>query len=433
MNTIQHTAVAALTLLFVVMPAAGTEESTSKSLMDLELPSATDQWISVNDGVMGGISRGAFRIAEEDSSRFLVFSGTLSLENRGGFASIRTRPADLNLGDFDTMVLRVRGDGRTYYFDLRTRALGGAESYRLPVTTRKGAWQEVRLPMEDFAYTSFGRLVSGSAPLNPAKVVSFGFMLADKQPGPFRLDIASVAAEKGGGTDTAAGDAGPPDIVDTAVAAGDFKSLLAAAEAADLVEALKGEGPLTVFAPNDGAFGKLPEGAVEDLLEPENREALRALLAYHVVPGEILLGSQSPTTLQGEALQISAWGPFEVDGAKVLAADILAANGVIHVIDTVLTPPAKTLTPGGSAMRLIERAIERGVPLFNSGQHEGCVAVYEVTAESLLTTHEGALTEEQRAILRKALRAMRDDETAREQAWTLRRAVDAIYASLADG
>ncbi|QPP50777.1 MULTISPECIES: fasciclin domain-containing protein [unclassified Halomonas] len=133
------------------------------------------------------------------------------------------------------------------------------------------------------------------------------------------------------------------DIVDTAVAAGQFETLAAALEAAGLVETLKGEGPFTVFAPTDEAFGKLPEGTVESLLEPENREQLQAVLTYHVVPGKVMaadaMNLDSATTVQGQDLTITTMnGSVMIDDANVIQADIEASNGVIHVIDSVLMP-----------------------------------------------------------------------------------------------
>jgi len=135
------------------------------------------------------------------------------------------------------------------------------------------------------------------------------------------------------------------DIVETAAAAGNFETLLAAAQAAGLVEALKGEGPLTVFAPTDEAFAALPEGTVEDLLKPENKDALAGILLYHVVGGKIMSGdigsAASPATLQGATIDVKAnYGKVTVNGANVVAADIGASNGVIHVIDAVILPPA---------------------------------------------------------------------------------------------
>ena len=134
-----------------------------------------------------------------------------------------------------------------------------------------------------------------------------------------------------------------PDIVDTAVAAGSFQTLVAAVEAAGLVETLKGEGPFTVFAPTDGAFAQLPAGTVESLLQPENRDQLVAILTYHVVPGRLLasdvLASQSLPTVQGQTLTVSLEGGTpKVDAATIVQTDIEASNGVIHIIDSVLLP-----------------------------------------------------------------------------------------------
>ena len=133
------------------------------------------------------------------------------------------------------------------------------------------------------------------------------------------------------------------DIVETAVAAGSFKTLATALEAADLVEALKGEGPLTVFAPTDDAFGKLPPGTVEGLLKPEKKADLQGILKYHVVAGKVLAADvvkmDSAETLQGKKLAIQVKdGTVMVDKATVTKTDIECSNGVIHVIDSVMLP-----------------------------------------------------------------------------------------------
>ena len=141
-----------------------------------------------------------------------------------------------------------------------------------------------------------------------------------------------------------AGDASAKkDIVDTAVGAGKFNTLAAALKAAGLVETLKGEGPFTVFAPTDEAFAKLPAGTVEDLLKPENKEKLTAVLTYHVVAGKAMAkdvaGMDSAKTVNGKELKLEAKdGKVKVGDATVTKADIAATNGVIHVIDTVLLP-----------------------------------------------------------------------------------------------
>jgi uncharacterized surface protein with fasciclin (FAS1) repeats len=133
------------------------------------------------------------------------------------------------------------------------------------------------------------------------------------------------------------------DIVDTAVAAGQFKTLAAALQAAGLVETLKGAGPFTVFAPTDEAFAKLPKGTVEDLLKPENKAKLTAVLTYHVVPGKVMAADvvkvASAKTVQGGSITVSAMGgTVMVDNAHVVKTDIAASNGVIHVIDAVILP-----------------------------------------------------------------------------------------------
>ena len=139
---------------------------------------------------------------------------------------------------------------------------------------------------------------------------------------------------------------GSKDIVDTAVANGSFKTLATALSSAGLVETLKGKGPFTVFAPTDAAFAKLPPGTVENLLKPENRDQLRRILTYHVVAGNVGSAQAAKLTtakaVSGDAIQISARdGVVMVNNARVVTADVAASNGVIHVIDTVILPPAK--------------------------------------------------------------------------------------------
>jgi len=412
-------------LLFGFLSVTTASEPASKPLADFSDASAARQWTSVNDSVMGGVSKGGFRITDENT---LLFSGNLSLDNRGGFTSIRTRPAELNLDGYERIALRLKGDGRTYYLNLMTSSRSSASSYRAPIETQKGKWQEIRVDLKEFVYTSFGRTVAGATPLRASDIRSMGITLAEKKAGPFRLEVSWIRAEKGAANNQAAGS---KDIVDTAVAAGNFNTLVAAVKAAGLVDALKAKGPLTVFAPTDEAFAKLPKGAVEDLLKPENRDKLVAVLTYHVVSGEILLGARSPKTLQGHSLTIKTPGSFKVNGANVVASDIAASNGVIHVIDNVLLPPETKLTPKEGASEVIELAIKRGVPLFNAGQPSACAAIYEVAVESLLKSHSKALAGEDRSVLRDALsKARSGDENSTEQAWTLRRALDTVYSSL---
>jgi uncharacterized surface protein with fasciclin (FAS1) repeats len=133
------------------------------------------------------------------------------------------------------------------------------------------------------------------------------------------------------------------DIVDTAVAAGSFQTLAKALQAADLVTTLKGPGPFTVFAPTDEAFAKLPAGTLENLLKPENKATLQRILTYHVVPGKVMAADvvtlRSAKAVSGDTLTIATRnGGVTIDNARVVKTDVVAGNGVIHVIDAVILP-----------------------------------------------------------------------------------------------
>lgn len=155
--------------------------------------------------------------------------------------------------------------------------------------------------------------------------------------------FAGILAACAPAKEAAAPAAPTADIVDTAVAAGSFNTLVAAVQAAGLVDTLKSPGPFTVFAPTDEAFAKLPAGTVDSLLLPENKAQLQAILTYHVLSGAVMSGDIAgkkleADTVQGTTVAIDATNGVKVDNANVVAADIKATNGVIHVIDTVILP-----------------------------------------------------------------------------------------------
>jgi len=156
-----------------------------------------------------------------------------------------------------------------------------------------------------------------------------------------RTFIAAVAASSFAASAFAGGHS--KDIVDTAVEAGSFGTLVAAVQAAGLVDALKGDGPFTVFAPTDEAFAALPEGTVETLLKPENKDQLVNILTYHVLPGKVMSGDIAGKALEvkmlnGGMANVNATSGVMIDAANVVTADIEASNGVIHVIDAVILP-----------------------------------------------------------------------------------------------
>jgi transforming growth factor-beta-induced protein len=226
------------------------------------------------------------------------------------------------------------------------------------------------------------------------------------------------------------------NIVETAIAAGSFKTLAAALTAADLVDTLQGEGPFTVFAPTDAAFAKLPKGTVESLLKPENKDKLTAILTYHVIAGRVYsdqaVKAGKAKTLQGESIRIAVkGGKAMINDAGLAKTDIDATNGVIHVIDSVLMPPSSTMVGAANPMELIELAIDRGVPLFNDGHQAACASVYEMTAQSLLTLANDELSNHQRMRLQRGLKEFRNaDGHSANQAWALRYALDDVYQSM---
>jgi NADH dehydrogenase [ubiquinone] 1 alpha subcomplex assembly factor 1 len=175
-------------ILLVLSTQVATNEAL-RPLFGFTGPEAAQQWQAVNDGVMGGVSDGRFRITPEST---LEFFGTLSLENNGGFASVRTKPADLHINAGDDLVVRVKGDGREYVLNLYTKSRRMAFSYRAPVPTVKNEWTDVAVPLKEFIPTAFGDRVQGMGPVEPDEITSIGFMLSDKKTGPFKMEVEWV-------------------------------------------------------------------------------------------------------------------------------------------------------------------------------------------------------------------------------------------------
>jgi uncharacterized surface protein with fasciclin (FAS1) repeats len=307
-------------------------------LADFEKEGVADDWKTVNDNVMGGRSKGG----PSFKNGILTFSGATNT-NGGGFSSIRTEPGEFDLSGKSGLLIRAKGDGRTYKTELRTdiKMRDWSVPFRADFETVKGEWREFFLPLESFTPTIFGQRLPVSPKLDPSRVSSLGFMIYDKKDGEFSLEVDWVKAvsQSSSGSGRESG-----TIISKALADGRFGTLAAALTGSGLLEMLQGEGPFTVFAPTDEAFAKLPKGTVEDLLKPENRDKLQAVLKYHVSPGTIglapALEAGVAKTVQGESLSIAfADGRVRVNKAAIVNADITCTNGVIHVIDSVLLPP----------------------------------------------------------------------------------------------
>jgi NADH dehydrogenase [ubiquinone] 1 alpha subcomplex assembly factor 1 len=181
-----------LALLLVTTVMA---DDKPQPLFDFTGPDAAREWQSVNDGVMGGVSVGNFKITE---NKTMEFFGTLSLQNSGGFASVRTRSKRLSLKKGDTLIAKVKGDGREYTLNLYVDKPRIAFSYRATVQTQKDEWIEVKIPLDKFEATSFGRIVSDAGPVKPEEVNALGFMLSDKKAGPFKLEVEWIKVERAG-------------------------------------------------------------------------------------------------------------------------------------------------------------------------------------------------------------------------------------------
>ena len=166
------------------------DSASEKALFDFAGPTNAPIWQVVNDDVMGGVSSSRFSV----TNGVAVFRGEVSLENNGGFASVRSLPARLDLADCDAFVIRVRGDGRRYKFTVRTDRSFDSPIYQVSFPTKPSEWAELRLSMKDFVPTFRGRVLTNVPPLDPAVVVSVGFLISDKQEGPFKLEVAWIKA-----------------------------------------------------------------------------------------------------------------------------------------------------------------------------------------------------------------------------------------------
>lgn len=166
------------------------ETAPHGTLFDFSAATNASAWQIVNDDVMGGVSTSSFNV----TNGVAVFRGEVSLKNNGGFASVRSSPARQNLAGLDAFVVRVRGDGRRYKFTVRTEAGFDTPIYQCAFTTRRGEWEEHRLPFTDFVPTFRGRVLTNMPPLDPASIVSVGFLISDNQAGPFKLEVAWIKA-----------------------------------------------------------------------------------------------------------------------------------------------------------------------------------------------------------------------------------------------
>lgn len=222
------------------------------------------------------------------------------------------------------------------------------------------------------------------------------------------------------------------NIPTIAQSAGKFNTLLAAVGAAGLADVLSGPGPFTVFAPTDEAFAALPSGTVDNLLKPENKQQLVDILKYHVVSGRVYdadtVRAQRAKTLLGRSIDVgfSANG-IQINDANVIARNVNASNGVIHIIDSVLIPKAMTRL---SAMSYLSDAIERGAPIYNSGHHGQCCNIYMESMQALMSAGIEDADDHMMSVIRTTVNNAQNTHNQTDKAWVLRRGIDSVYTRL---
>ncbi len=167
-------------------------EDNQRLIFNFNTPESGKTWVSVNDNVMGGVSDGKFKITQEKT---LFFYGSLSLENNGGFASLRCIPTQLGLKKNDSIYFQAKGDGREYTVNLYTNKRLTAFSYRQSFQTKNNEWVEISLPLEKFIATSFGKVIPKAEPINPSEIESLGFMIGDKKPGAFQIEFKNITVK----------------------------------------------------------------------------------------------------------------------------------------------------------------------------------------------------------------------------------------------
>ncbi len=307
---------------------------------NLEFNSGTKGWQTVLDGVMGGLSTGKIAAGENGTLRF---TGELSLENNGGFSQIRTAVTGDDFEGATGLRLRVKGDGRTYQCDIRSsrmRLMAGG--YQRNFATKAGEWIEVEIPFDQCVANSFGQRVRNAPALDAASIESVGITLADKKEGPFAIEVDWIRPMDGA-SNAQATQASTNSLVAVATKA-NLTTLLALVKAAE-IEFPK-DAKLTIFAPTNEAFAKLPAEQVAFLTSAKGKSTLQAILKHHVVAqtleSSVVLERRRLKALSGQSLDVDP-AMLSVDGARLVSTDVAFDGGLVHVIDSVMLPELRTI------------------------------------------------------------------------------------------
>ena len=317
---------------------ARTAHASRAADANLEFDSGTTGWQTVLDGVMGGLSTGRIAAGEGGTLRF---TGELSLENNGGFSQIRTAVPEGTFAGKKGLLIRVKGDGRTYQCDIRSsRVRLMAGGYQRLFETKAGEWIEVEVPFDQCVLNSFGQRVRNAAPLDPASIESVGITLSDKKAGEFALEIDWIRPIGG----AAAAEQTSAGSLAAVAGKANLTTLLALVKAADL-ELPKGS-KVTIFAPTNEAFAKLPKEQVEFLTSSAGKPTLQAILKHHVVAQSLessaVLDRRRLKALSGQSLDVDP-AALTVDNARLVATDVAFDGGMVHVIDAVMLPELRSI------------------------------------------------------------------------------------------
>jgi uncharacterized surface protein with fasciclin (FAS1) repeats len=331
------TSLLATLLVGAACPTMAQTNPAPTSASNLEFDSGTKGWQTVLDGVMGGLSTGRIAAGEGGTLRF---TGELSLENNGGFSQIRTAVPEGTFAGTTGLVLRVKGDGRSYQCDIRSSRLRlMAGGYQSVFATKAGEWTEITIPFDQCVANSFGQRIRNAPPLDPASIESVGITLADKKEGPFAIEVDWIRPMGGSATERSS-----PNSLASVATKANLTTLLELVKAAG-IEFPK-DAKLTIFAPTNDAFAKLPREQVEFLTSAKGKATLQAILKHHVVAQSLessaLLDRRRLKALSGQSLEIDP-SALSVDGARLVATDVAFDGGLVHVIDGVMLPELRSI------------------------------------------------------------------------------------------
>jgi monofunctional biosynthetic peptidoglycan transglycosylase len=377
-------------LSIAVASALGLCSTASAQPANIEFDAGVAGWRTVLDGVMGGRSTG--RVSQPEAG-LLRFSGELSLENNGGFSQVQTSVPEASMKDAIGIEARVRGDGRTYQFDVRcsdVRMMAG--SFQTEFDTVAGEWVTLRLPFDQFRLYNFGRPVTNAPRLTPGRVESIGVTLADKKPGDFQLDIDFIRA-----------------IGPEGAAPAKSSSLAAVAKSVDLTTLLSfieisarqlPAGNVTVFAPTNKTFEAIPADRVKFLTSAAGRETLRTILKHHALPTALdsgsLLQGRGVIALSGRNLAIDR-EELTIAGASLLIADVPFDGGIACVIDRVMKPETRSIAEligqDPRLSTLLKAVTAAGLAAQLGGENEGPWTVLAPSNEAFAALGEGTIKE----------------------------------------